>query len=75
MKADAELDCKRMHCPMPVIKAKQAIEKLNSGEILRVVSTDKGSKKDIPAFARRGGHELLETEEDGGVFVFYLRKK
>jgi TusA-related sulfurtransferase len=75
MKADAEIDCKGIHCPMPVIKAKQAIEKLNSGEILRIESTDKGSAKDIPAFARRSGHELLEMKEENGVFIFYLRKK
>ncbi len=75
MEADKILDCKGLNCPMPIVKTKKAIEQMESGQILKVEATDKGSKSDITAFAQRTGHELLETKEEGGVFIFYLKKK
>jgi len=75
MEADKTLDCKGLNCPMPIVKTKKAIEGMKPGEILKVESTDKGSKSDIPAFAKRTGNELLEMKEEGGVFLFFLRKK
>ncbi len=75
MKTDKTLDCKGLNCPMPVIRTKKAMDGMNPGEVLRVESTDKGSKSDIPAFAKRTGNELLEVEEGGSAFIFFLRKK
>jgi tRNA 2-thiouridine synthesizing protein A len=75
MEADKVLDTKGMNCPMPVIKTKKALEGMNSGEVLKVEATDKGSKSDISAFANRTGNELLEAKEEGGTFVFFLKKK
>ncbi|MBI5641655.1 MAG: sulfurtransferase TusA family protein [Nitrospirae bacterium] len=75
IKADVVLDTKGMNCPMPVLKTKKAIDSLQAGQILEVISTDAGSKSDIPALLKRLGHELVETREDGGVIEFYIRKK
>jgi tRNA 2-thiouridine synthesizing protein A len=75
MEANKVLDTKGMNCPMPVIKTKKALEGMNPGEILKVEATDKGSKSDISAFANRTGNELLETKEEGGTFIFFLKKK
>jgi tRNA 2-thiouridine synthesizing protein A len=75
VKADVVLDTKGMNCPMPVLKTKKAIDALPSGQILEVISTDAGSKSDIPALLKRLGHELLETRENGGVIEFYIKKK
>ena len=75
IKADVVLDTKGMNCPMPVIKTKKAIDGLQSGQILEVISTDQGSKSDIPALLKRLGHELVQTKEDGGVIEFYIKKK
>jgi TusA-related sulfurtransferase len=75
MEADKVLDAKGLNCPMPVIKTKKAIEGMNSGEVLKVEATDKGSKSDITAFANRTGNELLESKEEGGTFIFFLKKK
>jgi len=75
VKADVILDTKGMNCPMPVIKTKKAIDGLQSGQILEVISTDQGSKSDIPALLKRLGHELVQTKEDGGVIEFYIKKK
>ncbi len=75
MEADKTLDTKGLSCPMPVVKTKKTMETMNPGEILKVEATDKGSKSDITAFANRTGNELLEMKEDGGVFIFFLKKK
>jgi tRNA 2-thiouridine synthesizing protein A len=75
LKADAVLDAKGMNCPMPVLKTKKAIDGLQSGQVLEVISTDAGAKSDIPALLKRLGHELVEVKEEGGVIKFYIRKK
>jgi len=75
MKADVVLDTKGLNCPMPVLKTKKAIDGLQPGQILEVISTDKGSISDIPALLKRLGHELMETKEEGGVIEFYIKKK
>jgi len=74
MDADTTLDCKGLNCPMPVLKAKKAIESLEPGKILKIVTTDKGSLNDMPAFAKRTGNELLEIKEEDNTFVFFMKK-
>jgi tRNA 2-thiouridine synthesizing protein A len=75
MEADKTIDCKGLNCPMPVIKTKKALNEMQPGQILRMEATDKGSKSDITAFASRTGNELLEVKEEGGTFIFFLKKK
>lgn len=74
MEAHIELDCKGLNCPMPVLRAKKAMEGMKTGEILKVVTTDKGSMNDIPAFAKRTGNEVLEKKKEGNTFIFFLKK-
>lgn len=69
------LDTKGLNCPLPILKAKKAITKLEGGDTLEVLSTDPGSVQDFEAFARATGHELVEWNETGGVFRFLLKKK
>ncbi len=69
------LDAKGMNCPLPILKAKKALKQIASGDTLRVLSTDPGSVMDFEAFCRSTGHELLENEEDGGVYTFLIKKK
>lgn len=68
------LDAKGMNCPLPILKAKKALKQIASGDTLRVLSTDPGSVMDFEAFCRSTGHELLENEEDGGVYTFLIKK-
>jgi TusA-related sulfurtransferase len=68
------LDCKGLNCPLPIIKTKKAIEKLNLGQVLEMISTDPGSKPDMIAWSKSTGHELLDTKEEPGLFMFYVRK-
>ncbi|KJU81660.1 SirA family protein [Candidatus Magnetobacterium bavaricum] len=74
IKADQVLDTKGLNCPMPVLKTKKALDGIESGKVLEVISTDPGSKSDIPALLSRLGHELLETKESGNAISFFIKK-
>ncbi|MDP7453571.1 MAG: sulfurtransferase TusA family protein, partial [Arenicellales bacterium] len=65
-----ELDTKGMNCPMPIVKAKKAMKDLGPGDMIRIEATDPGSLNDFPSFCKMGGHELMESSEEGGIFTF-----
>ena len=69
------LDAKGLSCPMPLLRTKKEIDKINSGEILEILGTDPGSRNDLPGWCSRSGHEYLGEKEDSGFIRFYLRKK
>ena len=75
MKADVVLDVKGLNCPMPVLKTKKAIDAMQSGQVLEVISTDQETKSDISTLLGRLGHELLQIREEGGIAEFYIEKK
>lgn len=75
MKADKTLDAKGLACPMPIVRTKKAMDTMESGQILEILATDKGSCNDLTAWAKAGGHEMLEQTEDHGVYTFYIKKK
>ncbi len=70
------LDASGLTCPLPLLKAKQALNKLNVGEVLSVTCTDPGSVRDFKVFCDQCGHELLvsETIDDESAFHYLLRK-
>ncbi len=74
MKFNQELDARGLNCPLPILRTKKALGALGSGQVLKVVSTDPGSVKDMQAFAKQTGNELLASAEAAGEFVFYLRR-
>ena len=69
------VDARGTACPGPLLEAKKAIGTINSGEIMEVLSADEGTKKDIPKWANKKGHEYLGTIEESGFFKIYLKKK
>jgi tRNA 2-thiouridine synthesizing protein A len=71
---DQELDCKGLSCPLPILKTKKAIDKMEIGQVLKMVATDAGSVPDVTAWTAKTSHQLLGHEEDGGVFTFYIKK-
>jgi TusA-related sulfurtransferase len=74
MEANKVLDAKGLACPMPIVKTKKAMEELNTGEILEIHATDKGSKSDLTAWASSGGHVLLKDTEEDDVLKFWIKK-
>lgn len=75
MQFDKDLDARNLNCPLPIIKTKKSLADMSSGQVLRVLSTDSGSIKDMEAFARQTGNELVSSDTSGGEYVFFLRKK
>ncbi len=72
--ADQVLDASGLNCPMPILKTKKALSKMDAGQILEVISTDAGSVKDIEAFCNQTGNKLISINEDGGKYVFTLER-
>lgn len=75
IKPTQTLDARGLSCPMPILKTKKAIEKMKSGEILEIFSTDPGTKNDMPSFAKRSGHEYLGHKDDQGFTRYYIKVK
>lgn len=74
MNSEKILDAKGLACPMPIVKTKKAMNELQSGQVLEIHATDKGSKKDLAAWAKSGGHELVNDTEENGVLKFWIKK-
>lgn len=72
--ADKEVDARGLNCPLPILRAKKALNSLQSGQTLRIVATDPGSVKDFQAFSKQTGNEMLESSEANGEFMFILKK-
>ncbi|HWI48892.1 MAG TPA: sulfurtransferase TusA family protein [Rummeliibacillus sp.] len=68
------LDAKGLACPMPVVRTKKVMDQLNTGDILEVFVTDKGSLNDIPAWAKSCGHEILKQTQESEAITFYIQK-
>lgn len=68
------LDATGLACPMPIVRARKAIDEINTGEILEIHATDPGSKSDLTAWSKSGGHELLKNTEENSVFKFWIKK-
>jgi len=74
MNFDVELDCKGLSCPMPVLKTKKKLDEMQVGQVLKMISTDAGSKSDVSALVKRTGHELVDVQEAGREFTFFIKK-
>jgi tRNA 2-thiouridine synthesizing protein A len=70
-----KVDASGLSCPMPILKAAQAIKSVQTGELVEIVATDPGSVKDFDAWARSTGNALIEQDAVGGKFRFVLRHK
>lgn len=74
MNADKVLDAKGLACPMPIVKTRKEMKDMESGQVLEILATDKGAKADMTAWAKSGGHELMEIQEEGDVLKFWIKK-
>lgn len=70
-----EVDAIGLDCPMPLLKAKRALNAMRSGERLRIQATDQGSVRDFRVFAEQSGHQLLSSDEsDDGIYTYLIEK-
>lgn len=63
------LDCRRLLCPLPVIRVQDRVATLAAGDELEAVCTDPGALHDIPAWCRINGHGVVETRSGDGEHV------
>jgi len=74
IKEDQTLDAKGLNCPLPILKTKVLLNKMQAGEILYVEATDPHSVIDFEAYCARTNHKLLNIEEDADLFKFYIQR-
>jgi tRNA 2-thiouridine synthesizing protein A len=70
-----KVDASGLSCPLPILKATQAIRTVTSGELIEVVATDPGSVKDFAAWAGSTGNALVESDSVDGKYRFVFRHK
>ena len=75
MQIDKEPDTRGLNCPLPILKAKKALAEMQSGQLLKVVSTDAGSTRDFQAFAKQTGNDLVEQLSEGADFIHVLKRR
>ena len=72
--ADVELNLTGMKCPLPVLKARRQMNKMESRSVLKVTADDPAAPLDFEHFCHTGGHDLLSSTEKAGTFIFYIAK-
>jgi tRNA 2-thiouridine synthesizing protein A len=75
MDYDKELDARGLNCPLPILRCKKALSELSPGQVLKILATDPGAVKDFQAFSKQTGHQLLSSAEQGGEYLFFMKKK
>jgi len=68
------VDARGLNCPLPILRIKKAISAVKAGEAVKMYATDPGSIKDVEAFCKQTGNELLHSGEDSGAFEFVVNK-
>ncbi|MEX2469488.1 MAG: sulfurtransferase TusA family protein [Pseudohongiellaceae bacterium] len=72
--ADIELDLSGLACPMPLLKAKLALNTMAPAQVLKVVATDPGSEKDFHLFVEQSNHQILDFHKNDKAYVYWIRK-
>ncbi len=70
---DVLVDARGLACPIPLLKARLEIKRMETGQVLLVMSTDAGTQRDFRTFAGSSSHEVLQEESGEGEFRFWLR--
>lgn len=74
MNADIELDVTGLQCPMPLLKAKLALNNMEAQQVLKVVATDPGSEKDFHLFVEQSDHQILDFQKDDSAYSYWIQK-
>ena len=69
-----KLDAKGLNCPLPILKTKVVLNKMQPGEILFVEATDPHAEIDFEAYCARSRHKLIQVNQNGNVYEFYIRR-
>ncbi len=72
--ADLELDARGLACPMPLLKAKLALNSLQPRQVLKVIATDPGSERDFHVFVNQSRHTILAFSKDDATYHYWIEK-
>jgi len=72
--AEIKVDCTGETCPIPLVETRKALRKAKEGDIVEVIGTHPASKKEIPMAVKALGLELIDVQEEGGVWKIRIRK-
>lgn len=75
MQIDREINARGLNCPLPLMKAKKAMDELGAGQVLKLIATDSGSMRDVLEFVTSAGHEMLEQNQVGKDYIHIMRHK
>ena len=75
MEFNVEVDARQLACPLPILRAKNALSKMASGEVMKLIATDKGAPLDFMVFCENTGNVLLSSAEQNGEFIFMIRRR
>ena len=74
IESDQYLDAKGLNCPLPILKSKVLLNKMQPGQVLLVEATDPHSKIDFEAYCARTGHEIIQFAVEDDVYIFTIRR-
>ncbi|GAA5085753.1 MAG: sulfurtransferase TusA family protein [Alcaligenaceae bacterium] len=72
---DSEVDASGLTCPLPILRTKKALAQLQSGQVVKVITTDPHAKGDFQAFTDQTGNTLLAQHEQGDTLIHYVRRR
>jgi tRNA 2-thiouridine synthesizing protein A len=74
MISDKTIDTTGLHCPLPVLRTKQALNSLAPGQVLKIIASDPSARRDLEAYSLKIGHVMLDATEDNGRVIIWLKK-
>lgn len=74
LEINRELDATNLRCPLPLLKAKKALNEMQAGEVLKVLATDPGSERDFKVFVEQSRHEMMDVFKEGELFTYIIKK-
>jgi tRNA 2-thiouridine synthesizing protein A len=75
MEFNQEVDARGLNCPLPLLRAKKSLSAMSSGQLLKVLATDRGSVRDFQTFCKHSGNQLVSSSARNGEFLFYIKKR
>jgi tRNA 2-thiouridine synthesizing protein A len=73
-KKSKKLDVRGLNCPQPILRTRASLNRMKSGQLLQITSTDPGSTRDIVTFCEQTDNTLLSSSRKAGEFIFLIQK-
>jgi tRNA 2-thiouridine synthesizing protein A len=72
---EKEIDLTGLYCPLPVIRAREEIDRIAVGDDLRILADDPAAEEDLKRWATRSGNEFVGSSKNGDVITVVVRRK